>query len=72
MCLWAWPGSGVWRNVAEQFKAHELPLAGSEGIEGGLVMQQATYPSTTDHQSVHLDYSYPDAARNLKVRGYTR
>jgi hypothetical protein len=23
------------------------------------------YPSTTDHQSVHLDYDYPDAARDL-------
>lgn len=23
------------------------------------------YPSTTDHQSVHLDYAYPDAARDL-------
>jgi hypothetical protein len=23
------------------------------------------YPSTDDHQSVHLDYPYPDAARDL-------
>ena len=23
------------------------------------------YPSTTDHQSVHLDYAYPDATREL-------
>lgn len=23
------------------------------------------YPSTTDHQAVHLDYEYPDAARDL-------
>jgi hypothetical protein len=23
------------------------------------------YPSTDDHQSVHLDYPYPDAARQL-------
>ena len=23
------------------------------------------YPSTTDHQSVHLDYTYPDAEREL-------
>jgi Domain of unknown function (DUF4389) len=23
------------------------------------------YPSTTDQQSVHLDYDYPDAARDL-------
>jgi len=23
------------------------------------------YPSTTDHQSVHLDYDYPDVARDL-------
>src|SRR5438105_10689422 len=23
------------------------------------------YPSTTDHQSVHLDYDYPDAARDI-------
>jgi hypothetical protein len=23
------------------------------------------YPSTTDHQSVHLEYAYPDATRDL-------
>jgi hypothetical protein len=34
-------------------KAHELPLAGSEGIEGGFIMQQATYP-------VQFSVDYPD------------
>jgi hypothetical protein len=30
-----------------------------------LALMDDTYPSTDDHQSVHLDYSYPDAARDL-------
>jgi len=30
-----------------------------------LALMDDTYPSTTDHQSVHLDYPYPDAARDL-------
>jgi hypothetical protein len=43
--------------LAEQFKAHELPLAGSEGIEGGFIMQQATYP-------VQFSVDYPDRPLN--------
>jgi Domain of unknown function (DUF4389) len=30
-----------------------------------LVLMDDRYPSTTDHQSVHLDYDYPDAGRDL-------
>jgi hypothetical protein len=30
-----------------------------------LALMDDRYPSTTDHQSVHLDYTYPDAARDL-------
>jgi hypothetical protein len=30
-----------------------------------LVLMDDRYPSTTDHQSVHLDYAYPDAAHDL-------
>jgi hypothetical protein len=30
-----------------------------------LALMADRYPSTTDHQSVHLDYSYPDAEREL-------
>jgi hypothetical protein len=30
-----------------------------------LALMDDRYPSTDDHQSVHLDYSYPDAARDL-------
>ena len=30
-----------------------------------LALMDDTYPSTDDHQSVHLDYAYPDAARDL-------
>jgi hypothetical protein len=30
-----------------------------------LALMDDRYPSTTDHQSVHLDYAYPDAAREL-------
>ena len=39
--------------MIEQFKAYELPLAGGEGIEGGFIMQQATYP-------VQFSVDYPD------------
>jgi Domain of unknown function (DUF4389) len=30
-----------------------------------LALMDDRYPSTTDHQSVHLDYTYPDAEREL-------
>jgi Domain of unknown function (DUF4389) len=30
-----------------------------------LALMDDRYPSTTDHQSVHLDYVYPDAERDL-------
>ena len=30
-----------------------------------LALMDDRYPSTTDHQSVHLDYAYPDATRDL-------
>jgi hypothetical protein len=30
-----------------------------------LALMDDRYPSTTDHQSVHLDYPYPDAERDL-------
>jgi len=30
-----------------------------------LALMDDTYPSTDDHQAVHLDYPYPDAARDL-------
>jgi Domain of unknown function (DUF4389) len=30
-----------------------------------LALMDDRYPSTDDHQSVHLDYFYPDAARDL-------
>jgi hypothetical protein len=30
-----------------------------------LALMDDGYPSTTDHQSVHLDYAYPDAEREL-------
>jgi Domain of unknown function (DUF4389) len=30
-----------------------------------LALMDDKYPSTTDQQSVHLEYDYPDAARNL-------
>ena len=30
-----------------------------------LALMDDRYPSTTDHQSVRLDYQYPDAARDL-------
>jgi len=30
-----------------------------------LALMDDRYPSTTDHQSVHLEYAYPDATRDL-------
>ena len=30
-----------------------------------LALMDDRYPSTTDHQSVHLEYAYPDAASDL-------
>ena len=30
-----------------------------------LALMDDTYPSTDEHQSVHLEYAYPDAARDL-------
>lgn len=30
-----------------------------------LALMDDRYPSTTDHQSVHLDYDYPDVSRDL-------
>ena len=30
-----------------------------------LALMDDTYPSTDEHQAVHLDYAYPDAARDL-------
>ncbi len=30
-----------------------------------LALMEDRYPATDDHQSVHLDYAYPDAARDL-------
>jgi hypothetical protein len=33
-----------------------------------LALMDDTYPSTDEHQSVHLDYQYPDAERDL-IRG---
>ena len=30
-----------------------------------LALMDDRYPSTTDYQSVHLDYTYPDAEREL-------
>ncbi len=32
---------------------------------GYFALMDDRYPSTTDHQSVHLDYDYPDVARDL-------
>ncbi len=34
-------------------------------ISAYLALMDDRYPSTTDHQSVHLDFAYPDAAREL-------
>ncbi len=34
-------------------------------VSAFLALMDDRYPSTTDHQSVHLDYPYPDAAQDL-------
>ncbi len=34
-------------------------------VSAYLALMDDRYPSTTDHQSVHLDYAYPDVAREL-------
>jgi hypothetical protein len=34
-------------------------------VGGYLALMDDRYPSTDDHQSVHLDYAYPDAERDL-------
>jgi hypothetical protein len=34
-------------------------------VSAYLALMDDRYPSTTDHQSVHLDYAYPDAASEL-------
>jgi Domain of unknown function (DUF4389) len=37
----------------------------SNRVGAYLALMDDHYPSTDDHQSVHLDYPYPDAARDL-------
>src|ERR1700689_416995 len=37
----------------------------SNRVAAYLALMDDRYPSTTDHQSVHLDYAYPAAARDL-------
>jgi Domain of unknown function (DUF4389) len=37
----------------------------SNRVSAYLALMDDTYPSTDDHQSVHLDYSYPDVATEL-------
>ena len=37
----------------------------SNRVGAYLALMDDRYPSATDHQSVHLDYVYPDAAREL-------
>ena len=37
----------------------------SSRVSAYLALMDDRYPSTDDHQSVHLDYPYPDAARDL-------
>jgi hypothetical protein len=37
----------------------------SNRVGAYLALMDDTYPSTDEHQSVHLDYAYPDAARDL-------
>jgi hypothetical protein len=37
----------------------------SNRVSAYLALMDDRYPSTDDHQSVHLDYDYPDAARDL-------
>ena len=36
-----------------------------------LMLMDDRYPSTTDQQSVHLDYDYPDASRDLIGYAFT-
>jgi hypothetical protein len=42
----------------------ELQRFGSR-VVAYLALMDDRYPSTTDHQSVHLDFAYPDAEREL-------
>jgi hypothetical protein len=37
----------------------------SNRVAAYVALMDDRYPSTTDHQSVHLEYEYPDAARDL-------
>lgn len=37
----------------------------SNRVSAYLALMDDRYPSTTDHQSVHLEYDYPDANRDL-------
>jgi hypothetical protein len=37
----------------------------SNRVAAYLALMDDRYPSTTDHQSVHLEFAYPDAARDL-------
>jgi hypothetical protein len=37
----------------------------SNRVSAYLALMDDRYPSTTDHQSVHLDYAYPDVANEL-------
>jgi hypothetical protein len=37
----------------------------SNRVGAYLALMDDRYPSTTEHQSVHLDYAYPDAERDL-------
>jgi hypothetical protein len=37
----------------------------SNRVSAYLALMDDTYPATDDHQSVHLDFSYPDVARDL-------
>ncbi len=37
----------------------------STRVSAYLALMDDRYPSTTDHQSVHLDYAYPDVEREL-------
>ncbi len=37
----------------------------SNRVAAYVALMDDRYPSTTDHQSVHLEYAYPDAARDL-------
>ncbi len=37
----------------------------SNRVAAYVALMDDRYPSTTDHQSVHLDYDYPDVARDL-------